>query len=187
MTREARKELTEAYKRYGFELAKTYDNEQVIVFTIKTGYFDNAGIVPLVEGCDTSQAFSDFSKAGFACSVRSFQTASQAENQLFKGFFSVESIIERLKHDYEKFTKGIVAPFSATATYRYINAPYRVNGQVGALTPAEEVISRLNTDKPTLFLIEAAAGFGKTCTAYELVDLLLTRQSNSLQCCILDS
>lgn len=179
MTREARKELTEAYKRYGFELAKTYDNEQVIVFTIKTGYFDNADIVPLVEGCDTSQAFNDFSKAGFACSVRSFQTATQAENQLFKGFFSVESIIERLKHDYEKFTKGIVAPFSATATYQYINAPYRVNGQVGALTPAEEVISRLNTDKPTLFLIEAAAGFGKTCTAYELVDLL-TKDGNYL-------
>ena len=179
MTREARKELTEAYKRYGFELAKTYDNDQVIVFTIKTGYFDNADIVPLVEGCDTSQAFSDFSKTGFACSVRSFQTASQAENQLFKGFFSVESIIERLKHDYEKFTKGIVAPFSATATYRYINAPYRVNSQVGALTPAEEVISRLNTDKPTLFLIEAAAGFGKTCTAYELVDLL-TKEGNYL-------
>ncbi len=175
MNKESKKELTEVYSRYGFEFAKSYENGNVLVFTIKTGYFDNADIVPLTDISDTTTAFNDFSNAGFACTVRPVQTAGQAESQLFKGFFSVDSILERLTHDYDKFTRNIVAPFSASATYQYINAPYRVNGQIGELTPADEVASRLNTDKPTLFLVEAAAGFGKTCTAYELVHLLTER------------
>jgi hypothetical protein len=171
----AKHELTEIYRRYGFEPAKSYENDQLLVFTIKTGYFDNADIVPLNEHVETTKAFDDFSKAGFACTVRPLLTASQAEQQLFKGFFSVDSILARLDNDYDKFTKSIVAPFSADAKYEYINAPYRVNGQPGTLTPAEEVSSRLNSKKPTLFLIEAAAGFGKTCTAYEIVHLLTQR------------
>ena len=165
-------ELTEIYQRYGFELSKSYQNNQVLVFTIKTGYFDNADIVPLVDKIDVKQAFDDFSKVGFACTIRPVQTPVQAENQLFKGFFSVDSILARLQSDYDKFTRNIVAPFSAEAHYEYINAPYIVNGKAGSLTPAQEVSSRLNSKKPTLFLIEAAAGFGKTCTAYELVHLI---------------
>ncbi|HEY8271720.1 MAG TPA: hypothetical protein VIG33_12590 [Pseudobdellovibrionaceae bacterium] len=175
MNKDVKRELVEVYQRYGFEPAKTYENDKVLVFTIKTGYFDNADIVPLVEGINVQQAFDDYSKAGFACTVRHVQTPNQTERQLFKGFFSVESILTRLDYDYERFTKGIVAPFSADAQYEYINAPYRVNGQPGNLSPAEEVATRLDSHKPILFLIEAAAGFGKTCTAYELVHLLTQR------------
>lgn len=179
MSREIRNALLDVYQRYGFELAKVYENEQILVFTIKTGYFDNADIVPLSDECDCTRAFNDFSQAGFACTVRNVLTPNQAEQQLFKGFFSVDSILARLKNDYDKFTKSIVAPFSQHAEYRYINAPYRVNGQIGSLTPADEVASRLCSDRPILFLIEAAAGFGKTCTAYELVHLL-TQQGEHL-------
>ena len=175
MDNNAKRDLAEVYRRYGFEQAKSYENDQVLVFTIKNGYFDNADIVPLEDGIDSSDAFNDYSKAGFACTIRPVVTPNQAERQLFKGFFSVESILARLKSDYQRFTNNIVAPFSVDARYEYINAPYRVNGQPGNLTPAEEVATRLNSDKPTLFLIEAAAGFGKTCTAYELVRLLTER------------
>jgi len=171
----AKSNLVEVYRRYGFEQAKSYENEQVLVFTIKAGYFDNADIVPLIDGVDTAKAFNDYSNAGFACTIRPVLAPAQAEHQVFKGFFSVESILARLENDYERFTKGIVAPFSSDAKYEYINAPYSINGQVGSLTPAEEVAARLSSNKPTLFLIEAAAGFGKTCTAYELVHLLIQR------------
>lgn len=175
MSKELKKEISEIYRRYGFELAKTYENDSILIFTIKTGYFDNADIVPLINNADTTNAFNEFSKAGYACTVRAFLTPTQAELQLFKGFFSVESILARLESDYERFTTGIVTPFSKDAKYEYINAPYRVNGRQGELTPAEEVASRLTSTKPTLFLIEAAAGFGKTCTAYELVHLLIKK------------
>jgi hypothetical protein len=83
--------LVEIYRRYGFEFARFYEQEQVLVFTLKTGYFDNADLVPLAFDSKTQTAFDDFTRTGFACTIRSVLNAEQAEQQLFKGFFSVES------------------------------------------------------------------------------------------------
>jgi hypothetical protein len=165
-----KRDLIEIYQRYGFEKS---DRGEVLVFTLKTGYFDNADIVPLSPGANTGPAFDEFTKTGFACTVRRLLSPGQAEKQLFKGFFSVDSILARLQSDYERFTSSIVSAFSGDAQYSYINAPYLINGQEGNSSPAEEVASRLENTKPTLFLIEAAAGFGKTCTAFELVSKLV--------------
>lgn len=167
--------LQEIYKRYGFEMSRSYDNDQVLVFTIKNGYFDNADIVKLSLEANPDLAFKQFTETGFACTIRSVSSLEQAEEQLFKGFFSIDSIRERLKSDYDRFTQSIVSPFSLSAKYEYINAPYQINNRLGNTSPAEEIVSRLGTTKPTLFLVEAAAGFGKTCTAYELVSLLIKK------------
>lgn len=168
-----KRELENIYKRYGFETAKTYEADDVVVFTLKTGYFDNADIVPLSDKSNTEKAFAEFSKSGFACTTRKFLTQKETEAELFKGFFSVSSILDRLEKDYSQFTTSIVSPFADDAKYEYINAPYTVNGKRGERSPAVEVVSRLAESKPILFLIEAAAGFGKTCTAYEIVNLLI--------------
>lgn len=173
MNTELRRGLEEIYRRYGFETARTYDADETIVFTLKTGYFDNADIVPLGAGANTNKAFSEFSSAGYACTIRKFLDIRQTELELFKGFFSVESILDRLRNDYIKFTQDIVRPFADDARYEYINAPYVVNGKSGTKTPATEVVTRLGESRPMLFLIEAAAGFGKTCTAYEIVSQLI--------------
>lgn len=168
-----RRKLEEIYQRYGFETAKVYEVEEAIVFTLKTGYFDNADIVPVTATSNTSKPFDDFSAAGYACTVRNFLSPKQTETELFKGFFSVASILDRLDKDYKKFTTSIVLPFADDARYEYINAPYSVNSKVGTKSPATEVVARLGESRPILFLIEAAAGFGKTCTAYEIVHQLI--------------
>jgi hypothetical protein len=167
-----KRELEEIYKRYGFETAKSYESDDVVVFTLKTGYFDNADIVPLSSGASTNKAFQEFSESGFACTIRGSLTPKETEAELFKGFFSVSTIVDRLKKDYENFTQSIVRPFADDAKYEYINAPYTLNGRLGELSPSKEVTARLKEPKPILFLIEAAAGFGKTCTAYEIVKSL---------------
>lgn len=175
MNERLKQKLIEIYRRYGFEIAKQYETEQILVFTIKNGYFDNADIVKLVKETNPSSAFEYFSNAGYACTIRTVLTSEQAEDQLFKGFFSIDSILARLKNDYDRFTSSIVAPFSKNARYEYINAPYQINGRLGTSSPAQEIVTKLETAKPTLFLVEAAAGFGKTCTAYELLRLLIER------------
>lgn len=167
-------DLKKIYASYGFSFAKEYHDQGVIVFTIKTGYFDNADIVSLVNDSNTEKAFDDFTELGFACTVRQIRSELQAQQQLFNGFFSVDSIKNKLASEYEKFTNSIVKPYSANASYRYINTPYTVNGLEGSKTPYDEVINKLHSPKPTLFLIEAAAGFGKTCTAYELVQKIIS-------------
>lgn len=177
MDNKLKRELEEIYQRYGFELAKVYETEDVIVFTLKTGYFDNADIVPLSRSANTRKPFDDFSASGYACTMRIFLSPKQTEEELFKGFFSVASILGRLEKDYKQFTDNIVRPLAEDAHYEYINAPYSVNGKDGIKSPADEVVARLSAPRPILFLIEAAAGFGKTCTAYEIVHKLIQEKS----------
>lgn len=167
-----KKGLISAYKRYGFILARDGGKENFLVFTLKNGYFDNAEIIKLSASADTREAFQEFSSAGFACTVREAKSPATAEQELFNGFFSVDSTRSRLTDDYNKFTSSLVKPYGEKARYKYINAPYQVDGKDGQKSPPEEVLSRLDEEKPILFLIEAAAGFGKTCTAQEISRLI---------------
>lgn len=165
--------LKSIYESYGFEFAGTFSDEKILVFTIKNGYFDNADIVALTSDVNTDEIFNQFSRMKYACTVRFFSSLKQVEDQLFTGFFSVSTILDKLNSNYEKFTTALVKPFSEHAEYKYINVKYSINGKAGDTSPYDEVITRLDQDKPVLFLIEAAAGFGKTCTAYELVKKII--------------
>ncbi|MCV4288440.1 hypothetical protein OH708_11040 [Pseudomonas capsici] len=173
------KPIIEVYKRYGFEYERRYEQDGVLVFTLQNGYFDNADIVSLERATSADLAFAEYTKSGFACTKRSFLSLEEIEQELFKGFFFVASTKERLAADYSRFSKSITSPYSEDAKYRYIDAPYTVNDKKGEKGLVEEIQSRLNDQKPMLFLIEAAAGFGKTCTAYELVNSILNK-SNKL-------
>lgn len=164
--------LVEAYRRYGFYLARDQAKDGILVFTLKTGYFDNADIVRLSPGALTQPVFEEFTNAGYACTVRDAQSPESTEEELFRGFFSVEATRGRLLDDYRRFTGSLVAPFGPNARYEYIRAPYQIDGKEGLKSPPLEVLDRIDDKEPTLFLIEAAAGFGKTCTAQEIVNLL---------------
>lgn len=164
--------LVDVYKRYGFSLARDRGTEGLLVFTLKTGYFDNAEIVRLTPSANADPIFNEFTASGFACIVRDATSPEAAEEELFQGFFSVEATRKRLLDEYRRFSTNLVSPYGAGAQYSYIKAPYQVNGKEGILSPPEEVMQRMDDPAPILFLIEAAAGFGKTCTALELVKLL---------------
>lgn len=164
--------LVEAYRRYGFYLARDLAKEGILVFTLKTGYFDNADIVRLSPGALTQPVFEEFTSAGYACTVRDAKSPESTEEELFRGFFSVDATRGRLLDDYRRFAASLVAPFGESARYEYIRAPYQVDGKEGLKSPPLEVLDRIDEKEPTLFLIEAAAGFGKTCTAQEIVNLL---------------
>ena len=176
---ELKQELISTYKRYGFNLAKDLSEIGILVFTLKYGYFDNAEIVKLEESAETQNTLNDFSQAGFACKIRSPLSAQQMDEELFNAFFSVPSTRIRLLSEYEIFTSNLVKHYGSESSYEYIKGPYQVNGKEGETTPPQEVLDRIDDDNPILFLIEAAAGFGKTCTAQEIVRLL-TENSNRL-------
>lgn len=164
--------LVAVYRRYGFHLARDRASDGYLVFTLKTGYFDNAEIVKISPSADTKAVFEEFTRTGYACTVREAASPDQTEKELFRGFFSVVSTRQRLLDDYHRFASTIIKAYGAGARYEYIKAPYEVNGQQGELSPPEEVVRRIDDPHPILFLIEAAAGFGKTCTALEIVRLL---------------
>lgn len=161
--------IREIYSRYGFREEKPYDDDNVIVFSLKAGYFSNIDIIPISEKFNSQKAFKDFTELGFACTVREYQNPENVEKNLFNGFFSIESNKKRLEQDYERFTSSIVKHFDSNATYEYLNAPYIIDGKNGEKGLVQDILEKIQTNIPTLILIEAAAGFGKTCASYELV------------------
>lgn len=177
MDQNLKNNLISIYRRYGFTLAR--DHNDYLVFTLKTGYFDNAEIIKLNPELNVDAVFKEFTGVGFACKAQNVKDPKTTEEDLFKGFFSVDATRHRLSDDYVRFAKSLVSPYGDNAKYEYIRAPYNINGKEGQNTVPEEVVNLMGEGNPILFLIEAAAGFGKTCTAQEIVNLL-TEGSNYL-------
>ncbi len=165
--------LRKIYRQYGVEQQKS-SNKDALVFSLMAGHYHNVDIVSLKENVDVEQIFNEYKDSGFACKVRNYSSIEDAEEALFNGFFSLESTQRKFKKDYLLFTQSIAKLYSEDATYSYINSKYHINEKEGEKTVIQEVLERLNSENPVLFLIEAAAGFGKTCTAYEILHQLVT-------------
>jgi|TARA_R110002033_G_scaffold26095_1_gene59827 hypothetical protein len=157
-----------AYRKYGFEEQVSPD-KNVAVFSIRTGHYHNADIVPLVKGQDVENIFMQYKNLAYACQIKEYSAIEDVEQELFNGFFSIESTKERLRKEYNNFTTSLVKIHSDNATYSFIKTKYHINNKEGELSVVKEILNRIDTPKPMLFLVEAAAGFGKTCSAYELV------------------
>ncbi|WP_455864733.1 NACHT domain-containing protein [Pantoea agglomerans] len=173
--------LRAAYKRYGFEEARS-GNNNVLVFTLKAGHFHNADIVPINQQGTYQQEmiFLQFKDSGFACKIRTYNDIDDVKKSLFQGFFSIDSTHKRLLKEYNKFTKSIISVHSDNAEYKYINSNYYINEKAGENDVISEITTRIDDNTPTLFLIEAAAGFGKTCTAFELLRELTENHINKV-------
>lgn len=169
--------LSEAYEKYGF-LEQHSGHSDVAVFSIKTGHYHNADIIPLKKKADVNETFDLYKQLGYACQVKEYDSNEDAHKALFRGFFSVESTKERLKREYDNFTDSIVKIHSDTARYSFIQSQYHINGEFGESTLVKEINKRLSLKKPVLILIEAAAGFGKTCSAYELLNDIISNDND---------
>lgn len=170
-------ELKKIYRQYGFDEAKS--NEPGIhVFTYRSGHFHNADIVNIDGRGDEEKVFNEFKKSGYACKIRKYESNLDVENTLFRGFFSAETTRKKLKKEYSRYTDSIAKTHADDGTYEYINSHYSINDKAGTSTVVREIYSRLRSPKPALFLIEAAAGFGKTCTAYELLKEIISNSED---------
>ncbi|MCA4435093.1 NACHT domain-containing NTPase [Acinetobacter baumannii] len=176
-----RNEIIDIYKSYGFIFERTSDYNNILIFTIQSGHYHNADIIDLDYPNNSSayeKAFEDYSSAGYACIKRKFKNIESVKEGLFEGFFSVENTKNHLKKEYETHVNQIIRSFPENSEYKYINSTYDINNKKGELNPIVEITNRLNEKKPILFIIEAAAGFGKTCTAYEILNHIVTKENN---------
>ncbi len=85
--------LTEIYKRFGFTEENT-GNESIAVYSIKTGHYHNADILPLNNEVNVNQTFEEYRQLGYACQIKKYQSYEEAHKELFNGFFSVDSTKE---------------------------------------------------------------------------------------------
>jgi len=171
--------LKELYTSYGFN-EQPINKKGVIVFTLRSGHFHNADIIALSDEADIEGTFQELRKLDFACTVRKYSKIEEVEDALFRGFFSAKETKESLKKEYEKHIKSIEESLGIKGAYKYVEVGYSVNGEKGEERLLDVITSAFNTNRPTLILIEAAAGFGKTCTAFEVLNELLKSCSSKI-------
>lgn len=163
-------EVARIYKNYGFKL-EVSNNKNILVFTLQNGHYHNADIINTGQGKleEIKDVFDNFTRMGFACKIRDYKNNEEVQKGLFDGFFSVKNTKKYLDREYNNHVSQILDSLPENSEYNYINTTYKINNKVGESTVIREITDRLSEKKPILFLIEAAAGFGKTCTAYELL------------------
>ncbi|CAK2693836.1 NACHT domain-containing protein [Vibrio crassostreae] len=182
-------QVIEKYKKYGFEYKKPYSNSSYLTFTFRSGFFHNAEVVKIANNPDDKiqieKKIKNLNELGVSAKVTEYSTLNDIEVGLFNGFFDVEAWRNRITSEYDEYVKSVMLAYpekDEDLSYHYINAPYTVaksshepsNGII------EDITSRLNDDSAQLILIEAPAGFGKTCTSYELINNLVSDSNNPI-------
>lgn len=156
--------ITQLYRLYGFNNIETQEN--YIVFDSKFGSFRNLEIVYNCDEVDIKIVEKKYE--GIKCSVNKthFKTLEELHQKLFSDFFSLENLSEKLSCNYNAFVKERQR---IDEHYEYIPCPYSKNG-----SSCENIIDflfdRITTESASLTIVEAAAGYGKTCSIFELMN-----------------
>lgn len=175
--------IIDLFSGYGFEYRTDFSTDDSMVFTIKQGIFDNAAILKFPSTNTRKSIHNELEDLGFQVKEYSHTTLEDLENKLFSGFFSIAKTKKNFIRDYEEHIEKIKISFPETeSTYSYISTPYSKNSneQHSEDSVLADLKSELFVAGPRLVLIEAAAGFGKTCTAYEIAKMISEENENHI-------
>lgn len=177
-------QLDSIYDRYGYD--KKSHHKGVRVYIFRKSVYPGVDIVKTSEDADIPNIKKEYSEQGYSVRTPIFNSPQEAESELFKTFFRADGLRQSLTRKYEGFVQRQMSHLPEDATYQYIKAPYEYsfysgkgildematydgNEESNALIP--KVVSLINNHRGPLFIIiEAAAGFGKTCSAYEILN-----------------
>lgn len=171
-------DLDNLYRRYDFRSVDTFEN--LGIYTFQGPYFRNAEVVPLAGGIDTTRAREMLERSGFSVRVRQLSPLSEVEDKLFAGFFRRGPSRERAAASVADFYRRLSQYLGFD--YEYIPVPYEcLDGDTASEpTLVARVLDLFERAGPQLVFIEAPAGFGKTCTAIEVLQGLLASSQRSI-------
>lgn len=163
--------LDELYKLYRFQKLPISNND-ICVYSYTSKYFSNADIIIQnnnVKDKEIKLITKEVESLGFSVRVRSYKTLEEAEESLFDGFFDIEKSNMLLRKSYDDY-KGKIEKV-IFGEYQYINSEYFDVGNEIYKTDdiVQTILNDLNKKGPVLIILEAAAGFGKTSTSYEII------------------
>lgn len=174
--------LDNLYKLYGYDV-KDYDG--IRVYEFKHGRYFGADIFgDDKHSSQVEEILQMYQSQSFATSLKKNQTIEEVESELFASFFHVAAYKRMLRQQYNIYKEKIESRLSNNFEYSYVSGKYRnsifkvgdnetlalsdYDGRGDIITRIEDGFSTYAT-YPQLTIIEAAAGFGKTCTAYEIL------------------
>lgn len=168
-----REKIWRLYERYGYRTAEAEDD--YIIFVLENVMYPAVDILVLVEA---SQRYlekkNEYSEQGYGVRVTLYHGLPAVEDYLFKGFFRVKAVAQQFEKNYERYAGRQMKLYGRDKSeYRYISIPYTMEVNFGSLPHQENLVDSIfrymQVEHPVLIIIEAAAGFGKTSTAYELI------------------
>ena len=166
-------DLDQLFREYGYDVKEK--NASYRVYLLNQGMYHGAEIQIMNDEIDATPILDRYSKLGYHAKQQGFKSIEQAENYLFKGFFNTQTTKNDINRRYAEFASNQVKHYgSGHVKYQYISMPYSVNGEsaenviIGASDIISAIKEAINKKGAHLVVVEAAAGFGKTCTAYEI-------------------
>ena len=171
MKNEEIKKIQKIYKLYGFTEEENRE-ENILIYTYSNGYFYNAEIVYLKENMESNSAIkAEYEKMGFSVRELKYSSYDELHKTLFKGFFGVKDVNSRLVREYKSFCK-LQSEKLFNSSYEYVEPSYFWNNELNKSRIIDNIISQIMKAGAQLIILEAAAGYGKTCTSYELISRL---------------
>lgn len=164
-----REKASELYQMYPFRKSEDFSNCSVFVFD--GGYFMNAEIVAYSNAPEIQTIKNDYESSGYSVTVKPWTSYEEFALDLYKGFFKVNATKESVKKDYIAYKKK-QSEHLGGLSYTYIESSYLLNGKNEYTSLPETICNILYSEDAQLIILEAPAGFGKTCTSYEVSNIL---------------
>lgn len=173
--------LKELYKLYGFHLED--EEENILTFSYSAGYFYNVEIILLDKSdkCQTEAKVieKNYNDIGYNnVVVHYYESIQSVHDKMFNAFFHLQESRKRLQNEYigfcEKKTEKLLDE------YTYIPCHYRDEKGEECNDLVTSIVKSAEKKEPKLTILEAAAGFGKTCTAYEILNTFLNNQKDKI-------
>ena len=177
-----REQIWRLYERYGY---RTLDlGDDYMVFALENVMYPAVDILLFDE--NTKQHLekkNEYSERGYGIRITVYRGLQTIEDYLFKGFFRVEAVARQLETNYSRYAEKQMKLYGRDKSeYRYIPIRFNVeanfHSQPDAKPLVESIYRNMQVDQPVLIIIEAAAGYGKTSTAYELIHHYTTKNTD---------
>lgn len=187
-------ELDNLFKSYNYKVSSKSSSE-LRIYTLRYGMYHAAELIKLTKNIDVKKEKDEFSKLGYATEVKTFYSKDEIEEYLFEGFFIKTPLGNELKRRYKLFVNKQLRNLPDDSKYKYINSSYNlmIQDEYGIALSNESIIAGkgmpiinkinellLNSEQAIFIIIEAPAGFGKTCTAFEILNTFSSQASKKL-------
>lgn len=174
-------ELDSLFTQYGYTVQDK--RESCRVYLLRQGMYYGAEIV-IFDDSEQQELANEYSGAGFSVKRQHFQNLEEAEEYLFRGFFKTDISRMEIESRYRDFSEKQVRPYGKDSgiNYKYIQMPFSVykdtydEGKQG-INLLETIFGQIESPGAHLVIVEAAAGYGKTCTSHELYHSFLDRST----------
>lgn len=167
--------MQELFQGYGYNPIVT--NAAYRVFSLDNGMYPAVEIIPLQELNKEQQNSlkSQYQDMGYAVHICDSCNIEDIDKYLFNGFFRVAISNSRIATKYDAYAKKQLDVFGdPTLQYTYVDIPYSLERNFEVVPTHDSLINSIKSDlaqaSPALIIVEAAAGYGKTSTAYEILN-----------------